>query len=75
MDLGLKGLNALVTGGTKGIGRRARDSEAKLRGEAKLIRRAVGEDVRQIGNRKAAIDIVRFRAALRWETDRRRAGK
>ena len=25
MDLGLKGLNALVTGGTKGIGRRAAD--------------------------------------------------
>jgi len=29
MDLGLKGLNVLVTGGTKGIGRRAADMFAK----------------------------------------------
>lgn len=43
MDLGLKGLNALVTGGTKGIGRRAADIFASEGANVAICARNKGE--------------------------------
>src|SRR5687768_6898128 len=43
MDLGLKGLNALVTGGTKGIGRRAADIFADEGANVAICARNAGE--------------------------------
>jgi 3-oxoacyl-[acyl-carrier protein] reductase len=43
MDLGLKGLNALVTGGTKGIGRRASDILADEGANVAICARNAGE--------------------------------
>ncbi len=43
MDLGLKGLNALVTGGTKGIGRRAADIFAGEGANVAICARNKGE--------------------------------
>jgi 3-oxoacyl-[acyl-carrier protein] reductase len=43
MDLGLKGLNAIVTGGTKGIGRRAADIFAAEGANVSICARNAGE--------------------------------
>ena len=43
MDLGLKGLNVLVTGGTKGIGRRAADMFAEEGANVSICARNAAE--------------------------------
>jgi 3-oxoacyl-[acyl-carrier protein] reductase len=49
MDLGLKGLNALVTGGTKGIGRRAADIFAGEGANVAICARNKGEVEEAVG--------------------------
>ena len=53
MDLGLKGLNALVTGGTKGIGRRAADMFAAEGANVSICARNAGEIAATVDSLKA----------------------
>ena len=54
MDLGLKGLNVLVTGGTKGIGRRAADIFAAEGANVSICARSAGEIEQTVTSLKAA---------------------
>lgn len=54
MDLGLKGLNVLVTGGTKGIGRRAADIFAAEGANVSVCARSAGEIEQTVASLKAA---------------------
>ena len=54
MDLGLKGLNVLVTGGTKGIGRRAADIFAAEGANVSICARNAAEIEQTVASLKAA---------------------
>lgn len=74
MDLGLKGLRALVTGGTKGIGRRAVDLFAEEGAHVALCARDAGEIKETVAALEAkgvraygeALDVADKAALERW---------
>jgi 3-oxoacyl-[acyl-carrier protein] reductase len=63
MDLGLKGLNALITGGSKGIGRRCADLFAKEGANVSICARNAGETEQAVAALKKE-GIVAFGRAL-----------
>jgi 3-oxoacyl-[acyl-carrier protein] reductase len=77
MDLGLKGLNALVTGGTKGIGRRAADIFAAEGANVAICARNAAEVSETVASLKAqgvkafgqAIDVADKAALEGWVKD------
>ena len=81
MDLGLKGLNALVTGGSKGIGRRAADIFADEGANVAICARNKGEvdaAVADIGKKKVksfgqAVDVSNKTELEAWIADSAKA--
>jgi 3-oxoacyl-[acyl-carrier protein] reductase len=81
MDLGLRGLNALVTGGTKGIGRRAADMFAAEGANVSICARNAGEITATVDGLKAqgvkafgkAIDVGNKQALESWVNDSAKA--
>lgn len=77
MDLGLKGLNALVTGGSKGIGRRAADIFAEEGANVSICARNADGVATAVGGLKAkgvkafgqAIDVGNKQALEGWVAD------
>ena len=68
MDLGLKGLNAVVTGGTKGIGRSAADILADEGANVAICARNAGEV-------EATVAALKAKGADAFGAPRRRRGQ
>ena len=81
MDLGLKGLNVLVTGGTKGIGRRAADMFAAEGANVSICARNADEVNSTVAGLKAqgvtafgqAVDVGNKAALEAWVADSAKA--
>ena len=77
MDLGLKGLNVLITGGTKGIGRRAADAFAAEGANVSICARNADDVAATVASLKAAgvkafgqaIDVGNKQALEAWVAD------
>lgn len=77
MDLGLKGLNAIVTGGTKGIGRRAADMFAAEGANVSICARNQAEVAETVASLKSkgvkafgqAVDVGNKAALEAWVND------
>src|SRR5438270_13761983 len=74
MDLGLKGLNALITGGSKGIGRRCADLFAEEGANVSICARTAAEVEQSVAELKAkggkafgqALDVADSVAIASW---------